>query len=116
MWLHLLPLGLIDGAGGSVVPPPEPVVQINGAGFLRYDRKHYKYKYKLQEDALQAIEQAAETRIKSKQITTLQSALERMGVVYHDAYKAAFIEILAQLRAEQDAEDEQIAQIIAALL
>ena len=116
MWLHLVSLGLIDGAGGGVEPEE---TQRNGAGFARLDRGHYRYKYKIKEDALKALEQAAQERIATQGMATLQKTLERLGVVYEDAYKQAFIEILAQLRAEkaaQDAEDEQIAQIIAALI
>jgi hypothetical protein len=91
----------------------------NGAGFVRLDRGHYKYKYRLKDEELQALETAAKQRIENKTLTTLQKTLERLGVVYHDAYKQAFVEILAQIRAEQaaqDAEDEQIVQIIAHLL
>ena len=116
MWLHLLPLGLIDGAS-NVKQPQETVT--NSAGFARLDRGHYRYKYKIEEEALQALEKAAQERIDTRQIATLEKTFKRLGVVYEDAYKQAFVEILAQLRAEkaaQDAEDEQIAQIIAALI
>lgn len=117
MWIHLVPLGLIDGASNSAPPPTEQIT--NGAGFLRLDRGHYKYKYKLKEEEIEAIEKVAKASITEKQLSTLQSTFERIGIAYNDAYKSAFYEILAQLRAEQAAqaaEDEQIAAIIAALL
>lgn len=115
MWIHLLSLGLVDGAGGGLPPAEETR---NGAGFAWHDRRLYKYKYKIPEDALQAIETAAQESVEAIQIPALQTTLERLGVVYHDAYRQAFLEILAQLKAEkaQEAEDEQIVQIIAALM
>lgn len=32
MWIHLLTLGLIDGAGGDPRPTPEPVSSSGGGG------------------------------------------------------------------------------------
>lgn len=34
MWVHLVPLGLIDGASPGNAPPPPPPPQENVAGFL----------------------------------------------------------------------------------
>lgn len=116
MWIHLLSLGLIDGAGGGVEPPPE---QRNSAGFAWLGRKPYKYKYQIPQDALQAVETAAKERVDEQSEVALRQTMERLGVVYRDAYRLAFIEILVQLRAEQaaqEAEDEQIAQILAVLM
>lgn len=93
----------------------EPVLQ-NSAGFL-YFEKQYKYKYNIEEDALVVLEKAAQRRIESKQLVTLEKTFKDMGVAYKDAYKEAFVSILAELRAEiQAAEDEQIALIIASML
>lgn len=110
---------VVTGQSAQAVYTNNGPTVTNGAGFARLDRGHYKYKYRLKDEELQALETAAKQRIETKTLTTLHKTLERLGVVYHDAYKRAFTEILAQLRAEQaaqDAEDEQIAQIIAALL
>jgi hypothetical protein len=116
MYIHLLSLGLIDGAGG--VSPVEK--QLNSAGFYALpEAKHYKYKYKIEKDAAKVIEQAAQQQITSQQEIALQNTFERLGIAYQDAYKKAFLEIVAYLQAEkaaQDAEDEQIAEIIAALI
>jgi hypothetical protein len=116
MWVHLLILGLIDGAGGEVIPVDSPV---NSAGFARLDRGHYKYKYKIPEKAAQIIERVAQQKIANKRTATLQKTFDRLGVVYQESYRQVFIEILAYLEAEkaaQDAEDEQIVHIIAALI
>jgi erythromycin esterase-like protein len=43
-----------------------------------------------------------------------QEALEALGFAYQQAYKQIFIELVAEMRQAQ--EDEQIAQIIAALI
>ena len=42
MWIHLVPLGLIDGAGGAVIPPP-PVIQSGGGGGKKRRNKVIRY-------------------------------------------------------------------------
>lgn len=115
MWIHLLSLGLIDGANGNPIPK-EP--QRNGAGFGRLDRGHYKYKYKIEDEAVEIIEKTAVQYVNNRNADTLKSTFERLGVIYNNAYNKVFLEIVAQLRAQkdaQDADDEQIAMIMAAM-
>lgn len=98
----------------GVVPPlDQPILS---GGIINF-ASQYKYRYNVEEDVAAVLKQAAKRRIESKQLVTLEKTFRDMGVAYKDAYREAFVVILAQLRAEiQEQEDEQIAMIIASML
>jgi hypothetical protein len=128
MWIHLVPLGLIDGASSSA--PPAPDMLLVGGWFHRWRQRL------AEEPTTEEVQEFVETtarQVVDEQIPeaesqqAIQEELDRVGIaekaVYMELYRQAYAELVAQKAAQaaiakamQDEEDEQIARIIAALI
>jgi len=111
MWIHLLSLELIDGAGGSA--PPEPVITGGhyGAWWLDKYRKMWERKKPTIEEVIEVIEEQpqASLEVVREQVESKFPAINYQAVrdnLQLQRFVAEQILIVMELKRIQDDEDD----------
>ena len=105
MWIHLLTLGLIDGAGGE--QPPEPIQYFNSGGIVRYVKKYKEDPpEEVKQTVIKVIKQLPKKATKEDAILRLYQELAEFEIQNEEKYLLALDIAIEQQPAYRKYQEE----------